>query len=94
MKITAQQVQHVAKLARLEIDPAAVEKISQQLATILTYVEKLNQVDTQGVPPTSHAVALTNAFREDRVHTHLAPEQVLDNAPTQEEGSFVVPKVI
>jgi aspartyl-tRNA(Asn)/glutamyl-tRNA(Gln) amidotransferase subunit C len=94
MKITADQVRHVAGLARLEIDPAAVEKLAAELATILAYVEKLDEVDTQGVAPTSHAIALTNAFRDDVVHDHLPREQALKNAPCQDEGSFVVPKVI
>lgn len=94
MKITADQVQHVARLARLRIDPEAMEKLASELATILTYVDKLNEVDTQGVPPTSHAIELINAFREDVVHAHLPREQALRNAPAQDEGSFVVPKVI
>lgn len=94
MKITADQVQHVARLARLRIDPEAMEKLASELATILTYVDKLNEVDTQGVPPTSHAIELINAFREDVVHAHLPREQALGNAPAQDEGSFVVPKVI
>lgn len=94
MKITAKEVEYVAKLARLEIDPAAVDKLAEQLATILDYMDKLGQVDTSDVTPTSHAIALTNAFREDVVQSHLSREQALGNAPTQEEGSFVVPRVI
>jgi aspartyl-tRNA(Asn)/glutamyl-tRNA(Gln) amidotransferase subunit C len=94
MKITPDEVAHVAKLARLEIDPERVEKMADQLATILTYVEKLGEVDTQDVPPTSHAIALTNAFREDHVRDSLPREEALNNAPDQEAGGFVVPKVI
>ena len=94
MKLTAEQVQHVARLARLSIDPEATEKLAAELATILAYVDKLNEVDTEGVPPTSHAIALTNAFRDDVVHDHLPRDQALQNAPSQDEGSFVVPKVI
>jgi aspartyl-tRNA(Asn)/glutamyl-tRNA(Gln) amidotransferase subunit C len=94
MKITADQVQHVARLARLRIDPEAVEKLASELATILTYVDKLSEVDTQGVPPTSHAIELINAFRDDVVHAHLPREAALSNAPSQDDGSFVVPKVI
>ena len=94
MKITAEQVRHVAGLARLEIDPEAEDKLAGQLATILDYVDKLAKVDTSDVPPTFHAIALTNAFREDEVRDHLPREQALDNAPAQDEGSFVVPKVI
>jgi aspartyl-tRNA(Asn)/glutamyl-tRNA(Gln) amidotransferase subunit C len=94
MKITADQIQHVARLARLQIDPEAMEKLASELATILTYVDKLNEVDTEGVPPTSHAIELINAFRDDVVHAHLPREQALGNAPSQDAGSFVVPKVI
>lgn len=94
MKITPDQVRHVAKLARLELDPGRVESMSRQLADILGYVDKLNAVDTRGVEATFHAVALTNAFRKDQPHTHLPREQALDNAPQQDEGCFVVPKVI
>jgi aspartyl-tRNA(Asn)/glutamyl-tRNA(Gln) amidotransferase subunit C len=94
MKLTTEQVQHVARLARLDLDPEAVEKLAVQLAAILDYFQKLAEVDTSGVEPTSHAIALTNAFRDDRVHRHLQPEEALANAPAQEQGSFVVPKVI
>ena len=94
MKLTTAQVQHVARLARLELDPEAVGKLADQLATILEYFQKLAEVDTSGVEPTSHAIALINAFRDDRVHRHLQTQEALANAPAQEEGSFVVPKVI
>jgi aspartyl-tRNA(Asn)/glutamyl-tRNA(Gln) amidotransferase subunit C len=94
MTITAEQVRHVAELSRLSIKPAAMEKLAQQLATILAYIEKLNEVDTAGVLPTSHAIDLTNAFRGDEVHDSLTPDQALSNAPARENGSFVVPRVI
>ncbi len=94
MKITAEEVLHVAKLARLEIDPDSVDTMADQLATILTYVDKLGEVDTEGVTPTSHAIALTNAFREDVVRDSLPREEALENAPAKEDGGFIVPKVI
>lgn len=94
MKITPEQVRHVAGLARLQIDPTGIEKLAGELAGILAYVEKLNEVETRGVEPTAHAIALTNALRDDVVKAHLPREQALQNAPSQEEGSFVVPKVI
>ena len=94
MKLTLEEVQQVAKLARLEIEPEETEKLAEQLASILAYVEKLNEVDTRDVPATSHAIALTNAFRDDVVQDHLTSEDALENAPSQEKGSFVVPKVI
>lgn len=94
MKLSPDQVLNVAKLARLDIDPQAVDKLADQLATILEYVEQLGEVDTHNVEATAHAIALTNAFREDTVHEHLPREEALQNAPSQDEGAFVVPKVI
>lgn len=94
MKITAEQVLHVAHLARLNIDPQVLDKLARQVATILEYVDTLAQVDTQGVTPTAHAITVTNAFREDLPCGHLPPDQALANAPSKEEGFFIVPKVI
>ena len=94
MKITKDEVLYVADLARLDLDVASIEKFSEQIGKVLEYVDKLNEVDTEGVRPTSHAISLTNAFREDEPREHLAREQALANAPEKEEGQFVVPKVI
>ena len=94
MKITRDQVRYVAELARLELDAHSTDVFARQIGTILAYVESLNRVDTQGVPPTSHAISLTNAFREDVVQDSLERASTLANAPQQEEGHFVVPKVI
>jgi aspartyl-tRNA(Asn)/glutamyl-tRNA(Gln) amidotransferase subunit C len=94
MKISKQEVLHVAHLARLELDPEGIEKMAEQIGTILEYINSLKQVDTEGVPATSHAIALTNAFREDTPGEHLTPERSLANAPEAEEGAFIVPKVI
>ena len=94
MKITRDQVRYVAELARLELDATSTDIFARQIGTILEYVESLNHVDTQGVPPTSHAISLTNAFRRDETQGSLKRETALANAPDQEEGHFVVPKVI
>jgi len=94
MKITKQEVIHVANLARLDMDEASIEKFVGQIGTILEYVDKLNQVDTKGIKPTSHAIFLSNAFREDEEKQHLERDLALANAPEQEDGSFIVPKVI
>ena len=94
MKITKDQVLYVADLARLDLDDAAIDKFAGQIGTILDYVDKLNEVDTDGVRPTSHAISLTNAFREDEPIEHLDPEKALANAPEKEDGSFIVPKII
>ena len=94
MKITKDEVLYVAELARLDLDAASIEKFAGQIGKILEYVDKLNEVDTDGIRPTSHAISLTNAFREDEQREHIACEQALANAPEKEDGSFVVPKVV
>ena len=94
MKITRDEVVHVANLARLELDEASINLFAEQIGTILEYVDTLKRVDTQGVIPTSHAISLTNAFREDRVTEDFDRDSALANAPEEEDGSFVVPKVV
>jgi aspartyl-tRNA(Asn)/glutamyl-tRNA(Gln) amidotransferase subunit C len=94
VKITRDEVLYVARLARLEVEEAATDKLAAQIGSILGYVDQLNQVDTAGVPPTSHALALTNAFREDAVRPHIGRDAALANAPAQEEGCFLVPKIV
>ncbi|MDX1709423.1 MAG: Asp-tRNA(Asn)/Glu-tRNA(Gln) amidotransferase subunit GatC [Desulfobacterales bacterium] len=94
MKMTKEQVLYVARLARLDLDAEAIELFAAQIDEILGYIEKLNQVDTAGIQATSHAISLTNAFREDESRPHLDRERVLANAPEKEEGCFVVPKVV
>lgn len=94
MKITKEEVEHVANLARLELDEDAIERFASQIGDILAYVDKLKKVDTKGVAPTSHAISLTNAFREDEVRDHLARDRSLANAPEKEDGAFLVPRVI
>ena len=94
MKITKEEVLHVANLARLDIDMSLIDKFAKQVGTILEYVDILNQVDTEGVSPTSHAISLTNAFREDEEREYFDRDSALANAPKKEDGTFVVPKVI
>jgi len=94
MKITKEQVLYVAQLARLDLDEASIEKFAGQIDEILGYIEKLNQVDTQNIKPTSHAIFLTNAFREDEESEHIDRDLALANAPEKEDGRFIVPKVV
>ena len=94
MKISKEEILHVADLARLDLDEAAVDKFSEQIGEILEYVETLNQVDTEGVASTSHVIFLTNAFREDAEKEHLHRDAALANAPVSEDGQFVVPKIV
>ena len=94
MKITKEEIIHVGKLARLHLDDSAVELYAKQLGDILAYMDALNRLDTEGVAPTSHAIFINNAFRDDTVKPSISAEQALTNAPEQEAGSFIVPKVI
>ena len=94
MKITREEVAHVGKLARLHLDEDDVVLYTKQLGDILDYMETLNQLDTDGVPATSHAMSVTNAFRHDTVMPSITPDKAIENAPDSEDGSFVVPKII
>jgi aspartyl-tRNA(Asn)/glutamyl-tRNA(Gln) amidotransferase subunit C len=94
MRITKQEVEHVAKLARLEVTEAEKDAFAQQLSGILTYVEKLNRLKTEGVEPTATVREQVNVFREDRARPSLPVEKALANAPEQAGGFFVVPKII
>ena len=94
MKITKEEVVHVAKLARLNLDDGAIALYTKQLGDILTYMDTLNRVDTKDVPPTSHAIFINNAFRDDEVKVSIPVERALTNAPESENGTFVVPKVV
>ena len=94
MALTREEVLHVAQLARLSLKPEEIELFTRQLNDILAYVEKLQELDTGDVVPMTHAVPLTNAFREDEAREGLPRDQALENAPASEEGAFLVPRVI
>lgn len=94
MKLTKEEVEHVAKLARLAVGEEEKEAFGRQLSDILTYVQKLNELDTASVEPTSHVLDLSNVFREDSAKPGLESEEALANAPEREKGFFRVPKII
>ena len=94
MQISKQEVEHVAKLARLEVTETEKEAFSRQLSDILTYMEQLKAVDTAGVEPTATVLEQATVFREDQVRPSLAVEQALANAPESEGGCFRVPAII
>jgi len=94
MKISREQVEHVAVLARLELPPEEIDTFTGQMDAILAYVEKLNELDTTGIVPTAHAVPMENAFRADEVRPSIGTENALGNAPARVEDFFRVPKVI
>ncbi|HEY7652218.1 MAG TPA: Asp-tRNA(Asn)/Glu-tRNA(Gln) amidotransferase subunit GatC [Methylomirabilota bacterium] len=93
-KISLQEVEHVARLARLELSGAEKERMRRELDGILSYIDKLRALDTAGVEPTSHAVPLTNVMRDDEEKPSLAREAMLANAPDRHGELFRVPKII
>ena len=91
--ITVKDVEHVAKLARLELTESEKEKFTQQLDSILQYVEQMNEIDTTGVEPMSHVIPVTNVMREDKVVYTNTKQELMQNAPEEEDGFFRVPKI-
>ncbi|AZK46195.1 Asp-tRNA(Asn)/Glu-tRNA(Gln) amidotransferase subunit GatC [Paenibacillus lentus] len=94
MSIETKDVEHVAKLARLNLTDEERDLFTEQLNAILQYAEKLNELDTDGVEPTTHVLRLSNVMREDVVLDSLTQEQVFRNAPEEEDGQFKVPAVL
>jgi aspartyl-tRNA(Asn)/glutamyl-tRNA(Gln) amidotransferase subunit C len=92
--ISIDQVKHVAKLARLAIPEDRLPQFASQLESILGYVDKLREVNVEGVEPTAHPLPLKNVMREDVVGPMFTTEQVLANAPDRDDPFFKVPKVI
>jgi len=94
MKITRQEVEHVAKLARLRFNEAEMERFTDQLNAILAYIDKLNELDTSRVEPTYHVLELVNVFREDQIEPPLPKELALANAPERADSFFQVPRIV
>lgn len=94
MSITRTEIDHVARLARLALSESEKDLFTAQMSTILSYVEALNELDTTGISPTSHAVPVENAFRADTVQPSIGLDKALLNAPDRVETFFRVPPVI
>jgi aspartyl-tRNA(Asn)/glutamyl-tRNA(Gln) amidotransferase subunit C len=94
MNISLENVRHVAKLSRLNLTSAEEELMTEQLNAILHYAEKLNELDTDDVEPTTHVLHVSNVMREDEVRPSLTLEQVMRNAPEEEDGQFKVPAIL
>jgi aspartyl-tRNA(Asn)/glutamyl-tRNA(Gln) amidotransferase subunit C len=92
--ITREDVEHVAELARIELTAAEKEQFIAQLNSILTYIEKLSELNTTGVEPTSHVLPMLNIFRDDEVRPSLDRDRVLQNAPQESHFFFKVPRII
>lgn len=92
--ISRQDVEHVARLARLELSDAEIERMREQLNAILGYIDKLRELDITNVEPTSHAVPLVNVMREDEVVPCVPTDAMLANAPDRVGELFRVPRII
>lgn len=93
MKITKEEVEHVALLARLKFSESEKERFTTQLNSILEYMDKLGQLDTTRVDPTFHAITRSNVFREDSVNPSISQNLSLNSAPDKDRGFFRVPKI-
>jgi len=93
-KITKNEVEYVARLARLDLTDRETERMTDNINDILVYMEKLEELDVEGVEPMAHVLDLKNVLREDRPRSGIDRGDILDNAPDQYEGYFRVPPVI
>ena len=94
MRISREEVQRVALLARLELTTAEETELVEHFDKVLTYMEKLNELHPEGVEPTAHAVEVPSPLREDRVTNQADTEALLQNASAREADFFKVPKII
>lgn len=93
MSITTDDTRHVAKLARLGLDDAQLERMTGELDAIIDSIGKISELDLADVPPTTHALEVVNVFGDDVPHESLTTEQALSNAPDPEDGCFRVPRM-
>lgn len=93
-KLTEEQVRHVAMLSRLKLSDPQIHAFAEQLSHVLDYMDKLNELDVEGVEPMAHPLEMTNKLRADEERAGLPNEQVLGNAPDADPPFFKVPKVL
>ena len=93
-KISSSDVRKVAQLARLEIPEDQIETYTEQIQEILSYVDQLQEIDTENIPPTTRAVEVVNAMRDDLVEVNCSREDLLNQAPNREGDFFRVPKIL
>ncbi len=94
MKLTIEEVRHIAFLARLELTPDEQERYTEQLSAVLEYASRLQQVDTSQIPPTATVLPLFAPLREDTVRESVPRDQILSNAHKTEAGMFQVPPIL
>tara|TARA_B100000214_G_C23645362_1_gene480365 strand:- start:294 stop:581 length:288 start_codon:yes stop_codon:yes gene_type:complete len=94
IKISSSDVRKVAQLARLELPEDQIETYTEQIQEILTYVDQLQEIDTKNIPPTTRAVEVVNAMREDLVEVNCSREDLLNQAPQRDGDFFRVPRIL
>lgn len=94
MRISDEEVKHIAKLAKLKLNEEQVSKMAEELGSIKEFIEQLNEVDTSSVSATAHILDIKNVFRKDERTGSFDREEILANAPRKDAGCFVVPKVV
>jgi aspartyl-tRNA(Asn)/glutamyl-tRNA(Gln) amidotransferase subunit C len=94
MSITREEVAHLATLSRLALSEDELDRFAGQLDVIIGAVARVQEVAADGIPPTTHAVPVTNVFREDVIVPPLSADAVLDQAPAAEQGRFRVPRIL
>ena len=94
MKLTLEEVEHIAELARLQLTDEELARYAEQLSEILDYAARLQSVDTSGISPTARVITAGSVLREDEVRPGLSRQELLDNAPETEKGQFRVPPIL
>ena len=94
MKISEEEVRHIANLARLKFTDEEISKYTKDLASIVEFADELNEVDVKDVMPTAHILDIRNVFRKDEVHSSYDREKLLQNAPSKAAGCISVPQVV
>ncbi|MGN0523849.1 MAG: Asp-tRNA(Asn)/Glu-tRNA(Gln) amidotransferase subunit GatC [Eubacterium sp.] len=94
MQITPELIKYLESLARITLTEDEEKKVSTELQDILTYIDMLNELDTEGVEAMSHCFPIVNVMREDEVAPSMTPDEITANAPEEQDGCFVVPKTV
>lgn len=94
MQITPDLIKYLVKLARITLTEDEEKKVGNELQDILTYIDMLNELDTDGVEAMSHCFPVTNVMREDEVQPSMSADEIVANAPESQDGCFVVPKTV
>lgn len=94
MRVTRETIEHVANLARLNLTETEKEHLTSEMEKIITYMDKLNELDTAGIKPMEHVIPISNVLREDKAEKSYDRGKILANAPVSEDGCFKVPKVV